>query len=95
MCLLENFKQIQERVSDRLYDISLEYEQIPLNFHLTSVYDQSLHAAFSRVLHKLVESLPYLEEMLNVFCAVGSFLMFYQLRYELQIEFTITQSLFV
>ncbi|KAF8740074.1 hypothetical protein AX14_008710 [Amanita brunnescens Koide BX004] len=66
---IENFKQIQERVSDRLYDISLEYEQIPLNFHLTSVYDQSLHAAFSRVLHKLVESLPYLEEMLNVFCA--------------------------
>ena len=92
MCLLENFKQIHERVSDRLYDISSEYEQIPLNFHLTSVYDHSLHAAFSRVLHKLVESLPYLEEMLNVFCAVGFFPMSYELHcdYELQLEFTIT-----
>ncbi|KAF8632193.1 hypothetical protein AX15_001959 [Amanita polypyramis BW_CC] len=66
---IENFRQIHERVSDRLLDISSEYEQIPLNFHLTSVYDHSLHAAFSRVLHKLVVSLPYFEEMLNVFCA--------------------------
>ena len=76
-CLLENFRQIQERVSDRLYDISPEFEQIQLNFYLTSVYDHSLHFAFSRVLHKLIESLPYLEEMLNVFCAVGLFFMFY------------------
>jgi hypothetical protein len=44
---------------------------MPLNFHLTSVYDHSLHEAFSRVLHKLIDSLPYLEELLNVFCAVG------------------------
>lgn len=41
-----------------------------LNFHLTSVYDNSLHEAFSKVLHKLIDSLPYLEELLNVFCAV-------------------------
>ncbi|KAF8638312.1 hypothetical protein AX17_002332 [Amanita inopinata Kibby_2008] len=66
---IENFRQIHERVSDRLLDTSPEYEQIQLNFHLTSVYDHSLHGAFSRVLHKLIESLPYLEEMLNVFCA--------------------------
>ncbi|KAM6504488.1 Gtr1/RagA G protein Gtr2 [Amanita muscaria] len=66
---IENFRQIHERVSDRLFDISSEYEQIQLNFHLTSVYDHSLHAAFSRVLHKLIESLPYLEDMLNIFCA--------------------------
>jgi len=66
---IENFRQIHERVSDRLFDISSEYEQVQLNFHLTSVYDHSLNAAFSRVLHKLIESLPYLEEMLNVFCA--------------------------
>jgi Ras-related GTP-binding protein C/D len=66
----ENFRQIQERVTDRLLDSSSEYEQMPLNFHLTSVYDHSLHEAFSRVLHKLIASLPYLEELLNVFCAV-------------------------
>ncbi|TFK33215.1 Gtr1/RagA G protein conserved region-domain-containing protein, partial [Crucibulum laeve] len=66
---IENFRQIHERVSDRLLDISPEYEQMQLNFHLTSVYDHSLHEAFSRVLHKLIGSLPYLEELLNVFCS--------------------------
>ncbi|PPQ68647.1 hypothetical protein CVT26_002931 [Gymnopilus dilepis] len=66
---IENFRQIHERVSDRLLDMSPEYEQMQLNFHLTSVYDHSLHEAFSRVLHKLIESLPFLEELLNVFCA--------------------------
>ncbi|PPQ63847.1 hypothetical protein CVT24_009060 [Panaeolus cyanescens] len=66
---IENFRQIHERVSDRLLDLSPEYEQMQLNFHLTSVYDHSLLEAFSRVLHKLIESLPYLEELLNVFCA--------------------------
>jgi len=69
---IENFRQIHERVSDRLLDISPEYEQMQLNFHLTSVYDHSLHEAFSKVLHKLIESLPFLEELLNVFCAVSS-----------------------
>ncbi len=68
---LENFRQINERVTDRLLDISPDYEQMPLNFHLTSVYDHTLHEAFSRVLHKLIDSLPFLEDLLNVFCAVS------------------------
>jgi len=66
---IENFRQIHERVMDRLVDESPEYEQVPLNFHLTSVYDYSLQEAFSRVIHKLIDSLPYLENLLNVFCA--------------------------
>ncbi|KAG7451281.1 Gtr1/RagA G protein Gtr2 [Guyanagaster necrorhizus] len=66
---IENFRQINERVTDRLLDISPDYEQMPLNFHLTSVYDHTLHEAFSRVLHKLIDSLPFLEDLLNVFCA--------------------------
>ncbi|KAG6900597.1 hypothetical protein C0993_007820 [Termitomyces sp. T159_Od127] len=66
---IENFRQIHERVSDRFLDISAEFEQVQLNFHLTSVYDHSLHEAFSKVLHKLIDSLPYLEDLLNVFCA--------------------------
>ncbi|KAH7925853.1 hypothetical protein BV22DRAFT_1033560 [Leucogyrophana mollusca] len=66
---IENFRQIHERVVDRLADESPEYEQVPLNFHLTSVYDHSLQEAFSRVLHKLIDSLPYLEGLLNVFCS--------------------------
>ncbi|KAH7884396.1 Gtr1/RagA G protein conserved region-domain-containing protein [Phlebopus sp. FC_14] len=65
----ENFRQIHERVMDRLADESPEYEQVPLNFHLTSVYDHSLQEAFSRVLHKVIDSLPYLESLLNVFCS--------------------------
>ncbi|KAJ7261756.1 Gtr1/RagA G protein conserved region-domain-containing protein [Mycena haematopus] len=64
---IENFRQIQERVQDDLME--RECEQMPYNFHLTSVYDHSLHEAFSKVLHKLVHSLPFFEDLLNVFCA--------------------------
>ena len=56
-------------LSDLSY-INPEYETMPINFQLTSIYDHSLHDAFSRVLHKLIDSLPYLEDLLNVFCAV-------------------------
>jgi hypothetical protein len=47
---------------------------MPVNFHLTSVYDHSIREAFSRVLHKLIDSLPYLEDLLNVFCSVSAYL---------------------
>lgn len=73
----ENFRQIHERISDRLLDLSPDYELMPLNFHLTSVYDHSIHDSFSRVLHKLIGSLPYLEDLLNVFCAVHTFPLFF------------------
>ena len=80
MSLQENFRHIQQRVLDELIDISVEYEQIPINFHLTSIYDHSLHEAFSKVLEKLIGSLPYLpdllnvlEDLLNVFCGVCRF----------------------
>jgi len=66
---IENFCHIQQRVIDELFDTSQEYEQMPVNFHLTSVYDHSIREAFSRVLHKLIDSLPYLEDLLNVFCS--------------------------
>lgn len=67
----ENWRYIQQRILDELGDISPEYEQmIPINFHLTSIHDHTLHDAFSRTLHKSIESLPYLEDLLNVFCTV-------------------------
>lgn len=70
---IENFRQINERVTDRLMDIAPEFEQqIILNFHLTSIFDHSLHQAFSRVLQKLTDSLPYLEDLLNSYCAVNT-----------------------
>lgn len=68
----ENWRYIQQRILDELGDISPEYEQmIPINFHLTSIHDHTLHDAFSRTLHKSIESLPYLEDLLNVFCTVS------------------------
>jgi hypothetical protein len=66
----ENYRQINDRVLDRLIDIDPDYEHLNISFHLTSVYDHSLHESFSKVLQKLVESLPFLEGLLNVFCAV-------------------------
>ena len=46
-------------------------EQIPINYHLTSIYDHSTHEAFSRVIQGLLtnSSLPFLEDLLNIFCA--------------------------
>ena len=67
----ENFRHIQARVLSDLSYVDAEYETIPINFQLTSIFDHSLHDAFSRVLHKLIDSLPYLEDLLNVFCAVS------------------------
>jgi len=72
MLISENFRHIQQRVIDELFDTAQEFEQMPVNFHLTSVYDHSIREAFSRVLHKLIDSLPYLEDLLNVFCSVGA-----------------------
>jgi len=69
---IENFRHIQQRVLDELLDLSPEYEQVPMNFYLTSIYDHSLQDAFSRVLHKLIDSLPYIEDLLNVFCGNSS-----------------------
>ena len=58
-------------MQDELADVSPEYEQINMEFYLTSIYDHSLHEAFSKVLQKLVDSLPAYEELINVFCAVS------------------------
>ncbi|KAJ4477411.1 Gtr1/RagA G protein conserved region-domain-containing protein [Lentinula aciculospora] len=102
---IENYRQINERVVDRLMDVSPSFPNIPnsssslntpsssgtqmnnpnrlsylnwqdfieqqllMNFHLTSIHDHSLHQAFSKVLQRLTDSLPYLEELLNIYCA--------------------------
>lgn len=69
--------------------MSPEFEQMQLNFHLTSIYDNTLHEAFSRVLQKLTEPLPYLEELMNVFCAVRYLLLTEYLSLTRDIEFPI------
>jgi hypothetical protein len=63
MHALKNVRHVQQHVIDKLFDTLQEYEQM-VNFHLTSV------EAFSRVLHKLIDLLLYLEDLLNVFCSV-------------------------
>ncbi|KAJ3825677.1 Gtr1/RagA G protein conserved region-domain-containing protein [Lentinula raphanica] len=101
---IENFRQINERVTDRLMDVSPSLpssaninasldtssnqlknnansnnqkysnwqdfldQQFTVNFYLTSIFDHSLHQAFSKVLQRLSDSLPYLEELLNIYC---------------------------
>jgi Ras-related GTP-binding protein C/D len=35
---------------------------------LTSVFDTTIHEAFSRTIHKLLPSLPFFEDLLNLFC---------------------------
>lgn len=47
----------------------IEADQIQPIFNLTSIHDNSIRAAFSDVLHRLLEasSLPYLEDLVNVF----------------------------
>jgi len=63
---IENFKHIQQRVLEELDDY--DFGHIPVNFYLTSIYDHSLQDAFSKVVQKLIDSLPYIEDLLNVFC---------------------------
>lgn len=48
--------------------------QMPFNFYLTSVYDHTLHDAFSRVFARILApgSLPYLEGLLNSFTTSSS-----------------------
>lgn len=91
----ENYRQINDRVLDRLIDIDPEYEHLNINFHLTSVYDHSLHESFSKVLQKLVESLPYLEGLLNVFCTVRHSLIVRITLVSSAIELAITKSFLV
>jgi hypothetical protein len=54
MHALKNVRHVQQHVIDKLFDTLQEYE-LMVNFHLTSV------ESFSRVLHKLIDLLLYLD----------------------------------
>lgn len=53
---------------DELADTSLD--QIHISFYLTSIYDYTVHEAFSKILQKLIPQLPTLENLLNILCSV-------------------------
>lgn len=44
------------------------------SFYLTSIYDHSIFEAFSKVVQKLIPQLPTLENLLNIFISVCSFI---------------------
>lgn len=64
---LETQRDIQQRTLDELADHGLE--EAPISFYTTSIYDNSIFEAFSKVIQKLVPQLPTLENLLNVLCS--------------------------
>lgn len=67
----ETYRHVQQRVFDELQDTAIEIEMLQLQFHLTSIYDHSVYESFSQVVQRLIDPLPYLEDLMNVFCAVS------------------------
>lgn len=59
-------REIIQRVTDDLADSNLDHLQV--SFYLTSIYDRSIHEAFSRIVQRLIPEIPTLENMLNSLC---------------------------
>lgn len=59
-------RDIIQRIQDELSDAG--YENAPVTFHLTSIYDHSIFEAFSKVIQKLIPHLATLEALLNDLC---------------------------
>ncbi|CAK7567814.1 MAG: GTP-binding protein gtr2 [Sporothrix epigloea] len=68
---MEIHRDIIIRVQDELSDHG--FENAPVNFHLTSIYDHSIFEAFSKVIQKLVPRLGQLEAMLTSLCRTCRF----------------------
>lgn len=62
----DTFRDIIQRVQDELSDAG--YENAPVSFYQTSIYDHSIFEAFSKVIQKLIPQLPTLESLLNSLC---------------------------
>ncbi|KAG6002993.1 hypothetical protein E4U21_002468 [Claviceps maximensis] len=64
-------RDITIRIQDELSDHG--FENAPVNFHLTSIYNHSIFEAFSKVIQKLVPRLGTLESMLTNLCRTCHF----------------------
>ncbi|KAG9010984.1 hypothetical protein FRB93_003434 [Tulasnella sp. JGI-2019a] len=64
---LETFQYIQSRVLDEIMDhtSSSLLSHIPLNFHISSVYDHSIYEAVSRIIQRLTPQHGRLENLMN------------------------------
>lgn len=71
LAITDTQRDVQQRMSDALADAQLEY--IHLTYYLTSIYDNSIYEAFSKIIQKLIRELPTLENLLNVLCSVKCF----------------------
>ncbi|OBZ88332.1 Ras-related GTP-binding protein D [Choanephora cucurbitarum] len=58
-------EDIVKQMQDFLADIEQE-ETIQIVYHLTSIYDNSIYEAFSKIIQKLIRELPILEHLLDI-----------------------------
>lgn len=64
-------RDITIRIQDELSDHG--FENAPVTFHLTSIYNHSIFEAFSKVIQKLIPQLGTLEAMLTNLCRTCRF----------------------
>ncbi|KZF24020.1 hypothetical protein L228DRAFT_209610 [Xylona heveae TC161] len=62
----DTFRDVIQRIQDELSDAG--YENAPVSFYQTSIYDHSIFEAFSKVIQKLIPQLPTLESLLDSLC---------------------------
>lgn len=63
---LDTKRDIIQRINDDLIDIGTYDADI--TFHMTSIFEQSIIEAFSRIIQKLVPELSSLTQLLDMFC---------------------------
>ncbi|UJR36623.1 hypothetical protein I4U23_029343 [Adineta vaga] len=64
---LDRYSNIQQQVTVMLHECSIEEPLI--NFYLTSIYDHSIHEAFSKIVQNQMRQLRALENMLDLVTA--------------------------
>lgn len=56
-------RDIQQRIGDELADEGLV--DVPIEYHMTSIFDHSIFEAFSKIIQKLIPQLHTLQDLLN------------------------------
>lgn len=67
----DTIRDIMQKTSDELFDNGLENP--PVTFHATSIYDNSIFEAFSKVMQAIVPQLPTYEALLDTVKATCRF----------------------
>jgi len=64
---LDTRRDIIQRTQDELADNNIVVAS--MNHYLTSIYDRSIHEAFSKIIQKLIPDMDVLENLLSTLCA--------------------------